>query len=141
MPTLTENATLVPKRPLDKETVLQRIEQALAQGCTRLTACAIGGISRETFYQWCRDSVDITDRLRNAEYSAAGQVEQVFTNAALSGNDWRASEAWLKRRMPEQWGDKLEIGKLDTHDLLRVLQSQESPDTALDAEFTALDAE
>jgi len=71
---------------------------------------------------------------------AEARAEVLFTETMAScaegtGSeraDWRPAESWLKRRRRADYGDTLDIRKIDAETLLRLLQSQQEAFTATD---------
>jgi transposase-like protein len=73
---------------------------ALARGLTVTTAAARAGVSRETLYQWMRQS----DALRQARAMGMGQLEEVVLTEALK--DGELAMKVLAVRRPKAWGRK-----------------------------------
>ncbi len=88
----------------------ERIVEALRGGNTRQTACALGGISDETFARWLREHVDFMDSVKKAESEAEAANVAIVKKAALAGT-WTAAAWWLERKLPQQWGrtDRVEV--------------------------------
>ena len=90
-----------------------RIVEALENGATRNDAAWVGGITYVTFNNWMGRGEaakrgiyrEFREAVEAAEALARYRHTLVITKAAKDG-DWRASEAFLKRRDPEHWGDK-----------------------------------
>jgi hypothetical protein len=54
--------------------------------------------------------------------------------------DWRAAESWLKRRRRAEWGDSLDLRKLDDDTILRLLSLEAgSPPQGLEPTDTEAD--
>ena len=88
---------------------IERILSAIRAGNTIRAACGAGGISVETFASWRRSDPQLRDDVMAAEAAA----EFIAVNALRDGfaDDWRAAQAWLERRRPEDWGraDRLRL--------------------------------
>ena len=88
---------------------IERILSALRGGNTIRAACGAGGISVETFASWRRSDPNLRDDVMAAEAAA----EFIAVKALRDGfaDDWRAAQAWLERRRPEDWGraDRLRL--------------------------------
>lgn len=102
----------------------ESIVRSIQAGATKKAAAAAAGLGHRTLYDYLQigqealedaeddmDRVD-PDRLSYAQFARAvevaeGQVREnvasTFLIAALSGADWRAAQAWLKAREPEEW--------------------------------------
>lgn len=124
---------------------VKRILALLKSGNTRTCAANASGISKETFYEWLREFPDFADAVTRAESEAEAAhvatikraatvhkvVERRTTVSDKDGTttievvryeyDWRAAETWLKRRRRADWGDSIDVRKLDDDTLLRLL--------------------
>ncbi len=109
------------------------ILDALKMGNTRRASAAYAGIATSTFYLWMKENRTFSDAVTHAEAIAEVGHVGVLAKSAISG-DWRASLEWLKRRRRIEWGDTLDIRKLDDETLLRLLTlaegGEEEGDTA-----------
>jgi hypothetical protein len=81
----------------------KRICDLLRAGGTRKAAAACAGVSFMSFLRWQKRYESFVTDVSRAEADAENIHAATFQKAALSG-DWRASESWLKRRRPEEWG-------------------------------------
>jgi hypothetical protein len=82
--------------------------RALAVGCTQRTAAGCAGVDDTTVTRWRRRYPDFGAAAATAEATAERSMASVLFEAAMAG-DWRAAEAWLKRRRPQEWGDKQQL--------------------------------
>ena len=67
---------------------------------------ATGGaadVHYDTFLSWLVQFPEFSDQVVRAEAEAEDACAQAIHSAI--GTDWRAAEAWLKRRRREEWGD------------------------------------
>lgn len=99
----------------------EKIFEQLQLGCTRRAACAVAGISEETFYCWMREIPEFSELVVAAENQAEAGFTNVIQKAAAAG-DWRAAESWLKRRRRDDYGDSVDIKKVDDDTLIRLLE-------------------
>lgn len=109
------------------------ILQALRNGCTRTAAASVGGVDLESLRRWMARSAEFRAEVTHAE----AEAERVFTEAMRKAAvphtitvrttttnadgsvkvveeqraefDWRAAEAWLKRRRRAEWGDNQDV--------------------------------
>jgi transposase-like protein len=81
----------------------EKIAARLLHGCTRKAAARSVGIDYDTFLNWRRRYSSFSVLVDTAEAKCAMAMSAIVTKAAQEG-DWRASESWLKRRRPEEWG-------------------------------------
>lgn len=63
---------------------------------------------------------------------AQGKVQTVHLSETVTTEsnefDWKAAESWLKRRHRADWGDSLDVKKLDDETVLRLLAGVDSED-------------
>ena len=88
--------------------------EAIEDGATYKDAAAIAGVDYSTFNLWMKTGRNAERKnkyskfLEAVEYSNAKcrvSMAAVIRSEAKAG-DWRAAESFLKRRDPENWGDK-----------------------------------
>lgn len=128
-------------QPVTVEAILERLKG----GATRRAAAESMSVDESTFYDWYANKQDFrgeVDRaeaeaeLRNAlllEKAANGYDVKRTTETLLPDGtrkivtetarewDWRAAESWLKRRRPEEWGDRVEVKQLSDEQIVRAL--------------------
>ena len=91
----------------------------LADGCTRRAACGCSGISQDSFARYLAASADFADAITRAEADAEARFTKCIYKAATGyDSDWRAAEAWLKRRRRDEWGDNLSLSRLSDEDVI-----------------------
>lgn len=94
--------------------MVNRVIDAIALGCTYEAACTAGPISVRTFYEWMgraeRDAmagvdespyVVFADRVAAANLEAERRVTEMWVAAIPT--DWRAARDFLERRFPSRW--------------------------------------
>lgn len=74
----------------------------LRKGCSYKDACAMEGISYETFRTWEKEKSVFSVAIKKAE--AACKVERIATILKASEKSWQAAAWWLERRCPEEYG-------------------------------------
>ena len=92
------------------------IVDALAVGATYRDAAESAGVAYQTFLNWMQAGeaakrgiyFEFFDQVRRAEAAARLNFTKVITKAAADG-DWRAAEAFLKRRDRATWGDNVDL--------------------------------
>jgi len=113
---------------LYSEEIAERICHTLAQGVTRQCAALEAGITRETFYHWLETRDGFSDRVARAESIAEQKLTETVFAAGTSGEtagDWRPAIEWLKRRRRADYGDTLDVRKLDADTILQMLRAQQ----------------
>lgn len=104
-----------------------QIVKALSAGATRVDAANSAGISYISFLSWLKRGEKAKKgeflEFLNAVTAAESDVRVSLANAlAVAGKtDWRAAEAYLKRRDPANWGDRINISRMSDDELLRLL--------------------
>src|SRR5258708_3017541 len=95
----------------------EKLLSALRGGNTRKAAIDYAGIDKQTLYNWLADST-FFDLVRAAEAAPEITCASSMINAAKK--DWRAAEAWLKRRRPADWKEitGIEWGRLTIDQLI-----------------------
>lgn len=89
------------------------IEKALKIGSTRKDAAGAAGIVYTTFLDWMQAGetaksgalYEFYNACTKAEHTARLNYLNTIAKAAQDG-DWRAALEYLKRRDPDNWGDK-----------------------------------
>ncbi len=75
--------------------------QWLRKGCSYKDACAMEGISYETFRTWEREKSVFSVALKKAE--AECKVARIATILKASEKSWQAAAWWLERRCPDEY--------------------------------------
>jgi transposase len=108
----------------NKRTVAQELSKAkkkqkreslldnLRTGMSIKAACAVSGISKQTYYNWLEESgVDgkWAEEVEAAiRFSEAVQLQRLKDNVEAK-QDWRGNAWLLERRFPEEYGAKREV--------------------------------
>jgi len=104
------------------EEIIEQITTDISVGVVWKNAVGAAGISYQTFLSWLERGeavsdgklrktksnklfLDFFERVEKSKHQAFVKHAKTIANAAAKG-DWRASESFLKRRDPENWGDK-----------------------------------
>lgn len=74
----------------------------LKKGCNYKDACAMEGISYETFRTWEKEKSVFSVALKKAE--AECKVARIATILKASDKSWQAAAWWLERRCPDEYG-------------------------------------
>ena len=100
---------------LTEENVTKIID-AILHGATHTDAAGSAGIAYDTFNNWMMagakakkgELFEFFQKVRQAEGECAVNFTRVIQSAAARG-DWKAAEAWLKRRRRAEWGDNIDM--------------------------------
>ena len=82
---------------------LQKIVQAIKLGATYELAANYAGMSYETFNEWRKADVEVSEAIKQAEGQAAVLLLAKIEQAATDGN-WQAAAWKLERRYPKMYG-------------------------------------
>lgn len=93
----------------------------LRNGCTRKGAAEANAISRSELYLWMKRYRTFRTQVEEAEAVAERGMTEVVRRAASKG-EWKAAIEWLKRRRRADWGDSIDVRKVDDDTLLRLLE-------------------
>jgi hypothetical protein len=74
----------------------------LKKGCSYKDACAMEGISYETFRTWQSEKSVFSVALKKAE--AECKAARIATVLKASEKSWQAAAWWLERRCPDEYG-------------------------------------
>lgn len=87
------------------ETV-KTIVDTIRIGGSDVDACARGGITQETFYQWMKKA-EFSEQVIRARYD--GKLQRIARINKAGATDWRADAWYLERRWPEEYAQQLII--------------------------------
>jgi hypothetical protein len=90
--------------------------KALEGGATRPDAAEFAHVCSQTFYGWIAKGEkqksgpfrEFLDNVKHSEAKCRVMMANVIARAANDG-DWRAAEAYLKRRDRANWGDQMQL--------------------------------
>ena len=96
----------------------EQIVDAILHGATYRDAAEASGVVYDTFNNWMLRGKDAKrgkyfeffEAVSVANAQCAVNFTRVIQSKAALG-DWKAAEAWLKRRRREDWGDVIEINQ------------------------------
>jgi hypothetical protein len=87
--------------------------KAIENGATYNVAAAIAGVSYSAFNLWMQKGREATRKNKYLQFLEAVETSNAICLAKMAekmvksaDKDWRAAESFLKRRDPENWGDK-----------------------------------
>lgn len=92
------------------------IVDAILHGATYKDASEAAGVIYNTFNEWMKKGEEaktgqyreFKDAVDVANAQCAVNFTRVIQSKAALG-DWKAAEAWLKRRRREDWGDNVDV--------------------------------
>lgn len=93
-----------PKKWSDER--MATIVNALRNGSTRKAAYEGAGVGHSTFASWIETIPVFSEGVTRAEAECEREMSRCIKTAAK--DDWRAAEAWLKRRRKSEWSEKIE---------------------------------
>jgi hypothetical protein len=87
--------------------------KAVENGATYRVASLVAGVGYSTFNDWMKAGREAKRKNKYSEFSEAVERASAKCEARMAEaiviagkSDWRAAESFLKRRDPENWGDK-----------------------------------
>jgi plasmid stabilization system protein ParE len=120
---------------LYSDAIAQVICDKIAKGVTRAAAAEAAGISRETLQDWMRERDAFAYLVARADAEAEiAYSEALFaaaTDTANAKGDGKMAVEWLKRRRRADYGDTLDVRKLDDDTILRMLHASQQQDAAI----------
>ena len=103
--------------------VVRKLEQAFAHDCTVEEACLYAGISRETYYAFCRKRPDFSDRITLLRHTAILVARRTIIEA-LPHNPALAMK-YLERKRPQEFSLRATIThQIPTHSNYKVEAEQ-----------------
>lgn len=104
----------------------EQVVDALRKGYTRAAAAGVAGVHVSQVTRWCEKFATFASECAVAEQEA----EAHFTELAFENCEPKQALEWLKRRRRLDFGDTIDIRKLDDDTLLRLLSAQAGSDTS-----------
>ena len=127
------------------EEIHAQIVDAILHGATYKDAAEAAGIWYTTFNDWMKLGDQATSgrfynfyhAVRKAEAQCRLNMTRVIQSAAAKG-DWKAAEAYLKRRDRENWGDNLDVTsgneQIKQPQIIEIIRPAPEPDNQNDAD-------
>ena len=124
--------------------------EAIESGATYNDASAIAGITYSTFNDWMKQGREATKTNKFSKFSEAVALSNAKVRISMAAvirdeakkGDWRAAESFLKRRDPENWGDKQAVDlNADVKGEVVIRYEADSDNPAEDARGTTTDKE
>lgn len=125
--------------------VYNKIIEAILHGATYKDAAEAAGVWYTTFNDWMKVGEEAKagkfynfhHAVRQAEAQCRLNMTRVIQSAAAKG-DWKAAEAYLKRRDRENWGDNLDVTsgneQIKQPQIIEIIRPAPEPDTQNDAD-------
>ena len=107
---------------------LQKIVQAIKLGATYELAANYAGMSYETFNEWRKADVEVSEAIKQAEGQAAVLLLSKIEQAATDGN-WQAAAWKLERRYPKMYGRTVQEQEHSGELKVNVVYAKPSTDT------------
>lgn len=93
--------------------IIEKLCMLIRAGVSVKDACQAVGISKSTYYLWRAKASteksspynEFMELIKQAQVEA--KISVILEWRKKLPEDWRACEAFLKRRYPEEWGDKV----------------------------------
>lgn len=88
------------------EELVSKLEYAFALGCSVTEACLYAGISRETYYKWCKEDLTLSDRMEELKETPI----LIARDTVIKGirNDPDLALKFLERRKKDEFSTKQE---------------------------------
>lgn len=91
--------------------VVRKICKAVAKGCSREAAAALGGISASTLHEWRNQFSEFSDGLEKADARFEAECVASIRKAGRGTRNWTANAWLLERKFPWHYG------KTDRHEI------------------------
>lgn len=82
---------------------VSKLLAAFWRGANITEACNYAGISRETYYQWCKEMPELSDSFAAARTNVSEKAKAIIVDAIEKG-DINAAKWWLERRNKQEFG-------------------------------------
>jgi hypothetical protein len=100
---------LVDGRPSKRtDTARTRIIEAIKQGNSFAGAAKYAGMSENSFREWRRDDVELSEACDQAREEMKVAMLAVISRAAVNDKQWQAAAWKLERIFPEEFGRKFQ---------------------------------
>ena len=91
--------------------ILTKLEQAFAYDATIAEACFYAGISETTYYRWIEEKPELRERFEELRNTPVLKAREEWIKKF--GEDWRACESYLKRKLKDEFSEKIETENRD----------------------------
>ncbi len=84
--------------------IISKLEQAFSLDCTVAEACFQAGIAESTYYDWCKDDIELSERFKTLKNKMVLKARQtLFDNL----DDPTTAKWYLERKRKEEFSMKL----------------------------------
>lgn len=112
------------------------IVESILHGATYKDAAEAAGVNYDTFNEWMRAGAEgkagkfseFFGAIRKAEAQCRLNMTRVIQSAAAKG-DWKAAEAYLRRRDRVNWGDNVDVTSGGQSITLKVVKASDVTDS------------
>ena len=112
------------------------IVESILHGATYKDAAEAAGVNYDTFNEWMRAGTDgkagkfseFFGAIRKAEAQCRLNMTRVIQSAAAKG-DWKAAEAYLRRRDRVNWGDNVDVTSGGEAITLKIVKASDATDS------------
>ena len=112
------------------------IVESILHGATYKDAAEAAGVNYDTFNEWMRAGADgkagkfseFFGAIRTAEAQCRLNMTRVIQSAAAKG-DWKAAEAYLRRRDRANWGDNVDVTSGGEAITLKIVKASDATDS------------
>ena len=113
--TLTKSVPLLGRPGVITDLVEWQLQEALTKGLNTSEACAMAGISRQTYYMYYRDNPTFADKMESAKQRLGIRAKMNIADKIEAGDP--ATSAWyLERKFKHKLGFVAEDGEADLGD-------------------------
>jgi len=112
------------------------IVESILHGATYKDAAEAAGVNYDTFNEWMRAGAEgktgkfseFFGAIRKAEAQCRLNMTRVIQSAAAKG-DWKAAEAYLRRRDRVNWGDNVDVTSGGEAITLKIVKASDATDS------------
>lgn len=88
------------------KTTVGKLEQAFAIGASITTACQYTGISRDTYYEWCKQNKRLSDKFNELREQPLLKALATINNNL---NNPKIAQWYLERKAKQEFGNQIDI--------------------------------
>ncbi len=96
--------------------VVGKLEQAFMYDCTVEEACVYAGIHKDTYYEFCKQYPEFSDRIAALRFYPVLVARRTVINAIVQGNA-RLAMKYLERKRPQEFSSRASNWRQPTHSL------------------------